>query len=104
ASAATRGSPYRMVCSKDSGEARMLDFANFSDASRPAPTGGLRRETVDYSRVELSRDADARQKLARRLSAIGRFVEKALHQPQDIEGVVADDRIYLVQARPQPGL
>jgi phosphoenolpyruvate synthase/pyruvate phosphate dikinase len=64
----------------------------------------LRRETVDYSRVELSRDATARQVLGRRLAAIGRFVEKAFEQPQDIEGVVAGNRISLVQTRPQPGL
>ncbi|HWW00828.1 MAG TPA: PEP/pyruvate-binding domain-containing protein [Candidatus Acidoferrum sp.] len=104
ASAATRGTPYRMVCDKDSGKATILAFANFSTASQPGPTGGLRRETVDYSRVELSRDATARHRIGLRLAAIGGFVEKALQQPQDIEGVVAGNRIFLVQTRPQPGL
>jgi phosphoglucan,water dikinase len=104
ASAATHGSPYRLVCDKASGVATTLAFANFSEALRPNPGGGLRHETVDYSRVDLSRDPGARQKLGRRLAAIGRFVEEALQRPQDIEGVVAGDRIWLVQARPQPGL
>jgi phosphoglucan, water dikinase len=104
ASAATRGSPYRLVCGKSSGAVTTLAFANFSQTSQPNPAGGLRHETVDYSRVDLSRDASARQKLGQRLAAIGRFVEQALQRPQDIEGVVAGDRIWLVQARPQPGL
>jgi phosphoglucan, water dikinase len=104
ASAAIRGSPYRLVCDKASGAATTLAFANFSQASQPNPGGGLRHETADYSRVDLSRDASARQKLGRRLAPIGRFVEEALQRPQDIEGVVVGDRIWLVQARPQPGL
>jgi phosphoglucan,water dikinase len=82
----------------------MLAFANFSEASRPSATAGLRRETIDYSLVKLSRDSEARKQLGRRLAAIGHFVEKALQQPQDIEGAVAGDSIFLVQARPQPGV
>jgi phosphoglucan,water dikinase len=101
--AATRGNPYRMVCDKHTGTTTMLAFANFSAASRPEPAGGVRRETVNYAAIELSRDVGARQRLGKRLAAIGRFVEESLQQPQDIEGVVAGDRIYLVQARPQPG-
>jgi phosphoglucan,water dikinase len=104
ASAAISGSPYRMVGDKNSGATTMLAFANLSQASRPNPEGGLRRETVDYSRVELSRDETARKALGRRLTEIGRFVQAALQRPQDIEGVVAGDRIYLVQTRAQQGL
>jgi phosphoglucan, water dikinase len=104
ASAAIRGSPYRMVCDKHSGSATMLAFANFSQASLPNPGGGLRRETVDYSRVNLSRDASTRQRLGQRLAEVGHFVEEALQKPQDIEGAVVNKQIYLVQARPQPGL
>lgn len=104
ASAATRGNPFRLVCDKISGATTTLALANFSQALQPHPEGGLRRETVDYSRVTLSCDASARQRLGRRLAAMGLFVEEAWQQPQDIEGVVAGERIYLVQARPQPGL
>ena len=104
ASATTRGSPYRLVCDKQSGAVVTLAFANFSQASHPSPEGGLRRETVDYSRIALSFDADARARLGQRLSAIGSFVEQALGKPQDLEGAVVKGQIYLVQARPQPGL
>jgi phosphoglucan,water dikinase len=81
-----------------------LAFANFSCALRPAAAGAFRRQIVDYSQVELSRSSEARAKLGRRLSAIGRFLEEALHHPQDVEGVLVADDIFLVQTRPQQGL
>jgi phosphoenolpyruvate synthase/pyruvate phosphate dikinase len=39
--------------------------------------------------------------LGKRLAEVGHFVEKALQKPQDIEGAVVNNRIFLVQARPQ---
>jgi phosphoglucan,water dikinase len=92
-----------MLCDKETGAATMLAFANFSEAIWPNPAGGLIRKTVDYSEVELSRDTALRKTLGRRLAAISRFVEKALKTPQDIEGALVGDEIYLVQARPQQG-
>ena len=47
---------------------------------------------------------NARKRLGNRLSSIAQVVEKALQKPQDIEGVVVGEEIYLVQARPQQGL
>jgi phosphoglucan,water dikinase len=104
ASGAVRGNPYRFVCDKESGTLRTLAFANFSQALRPAAAGGLLRETVDYSRIPVSCDAEARKELGGRLARIGRQVEEALEGPQDIEGAVVGDEIYLVQARAQQGL
>jgi phosphoglucan, water dikinase len=104
ASAATRGSPYRVVCRKDADQQTVLAFANFSQASWPDPVTGLQRVTVDYSQVELSRDPGALKRLGWRLATVGRFVEEALPQPQDIEGAVVKGQIYLVQTRPQVGL
>ena len=104
ASAAIRGNPYRMLCDKESGAATILAFANFSQAIWANPSGGLIRKTVDYSQIELSRDGDAQKTLGRRLAAISRFVENALHKPQDIEGAIVGREIYLVQARPQQGV
>ena len=103
-SGATRGNPYRLVCDKGSGQARMLAFANFSSGLRPRADGGLARETIDYSTVPFSRDAELRRKLGRRLSAVGRLIEAAFGAPQDIEGAVVGNDIWLVQARPQQGL
>ena len=104
ASAARSGSPYRLVCDRSSGAVATLAFGNFSEALWPDPAGGLRRQIVDYSRVPLSLRPEARQDLGRRLAAIAQFVEAAFHLPQDIEGVVKGDEIYLVQSRPQTGL
>ena len=104
ASAATRGNPYRLVCNRDSGAVSTLAFASFSDALWPDPAGGLRRTKLDYSRVPLSLEPETREKLGRRLAVIAQFVETAFHQPQDIEGVVKGDDIYLVQSRPQQGI
>ena len=103
ASAAVRGTPYRLLCNKDNGAVRTLAFASFSQALRTSPDGGMMPNPVDYSKVELSLSADARQKLGQRLAAIGRFVEEALGKPQDIEGAVVGNEIYLVQSRPQQG-
>ena len=104
ASAAARGNPYRLVCDAVSGAVTTLAFANFSDALWPDPAGGSRREKVDYSRVRLSLEPPARTQLGCRLAALARFVESAFHAPQDIEGVVKGEEIYLVQSRPQQGL
>ena len=104
ASVATRGNPWRLVCHKDTGTVRVLAFASFSEAIQPAPGGGVTRRTVDYSHIGLSCDGEARTRLGRRLAAIGRVVEETFGKPQDIEGAVAGDDIFLVQARPQQGL
>ena len=73
----------------------------------PSPTGlseKLSREILDYSKINLSRDPATLESLGRRLCRIGTFVERALGKPQDIEGAIVQDKIYLVQARPQQGL
>ncbi|NVM20951.1 MAG: TIM barrel protein [Desulfobacterales bacterium] len=103
ASGQTPGTPYRMACNKHTGDVRMAAFASFSHAIWPDGAGGLIRKAVDYSRIGLSRDEDFRNYLGRRLGSIGRFVEDALGGPQDMEGLVLGDGIYLVQSRPQHG-
>jgi len=104
ASAGEHGSPYRFICDKSSGATTTLALANFSHALRPDPAGGVRRAVVDYSQISLSCDGDARKQLGKRLAASARFVEEALQKPQDIEGAVVGDEIFLVQSRPQQGL
>ena len=81
----------------------MLAFANFSHAIWPDRAGGLLRRTLDYSKVGLSLEAGMRHRLGGQLAAIALLVEDAFGQPQDIEGLVVGDHIYLVQSRPQQG-
>jgi phosphoglucan,water dikinase len=103
-SATNEGSPYRLTCDKQSGAATLLAFANFSQATRSNRGGGLRRETIDYSQIRLSREPRGLEQLAGSLCRVGSYVESAFGSPQDIEGVILKQQIYLVQARPQQGL
>ena len=82
----------------------MPAFASFSYAIWPGPSGNLIQKTVDYSRIGLSKDKVFRNRLGGHLGAIGRFVEDSEGIPQDIEGLVLEDKIYLVQSRPQQGV
>ena len=104
ASAAVPGSPYRIVCQKGSGDVGVLSFANISYALEPGLNSGVNRRLLDYSKIRLSTDRELVANLGGRLAAVARFVEDALHGPQDVEGAVTGDQIYLVQSRPQQGL
>lgn len=95
------GNPYRIVFNKRTGRARTLNLASFSHAVVPDVQDGLAHRVLDYSRVVLSFDDAFRDRLAGRLSRIGKDVEDAMGRPQDIEGVVQDERITLVQTRAQ---
>ncbi|MGO9016625.1 MAG: PEP/pyruvate-binding domain-containing protein [Dissulfurispiraceae bacterium] len=103
AAAGESGVPYRIVCNKQTKKVRMLAFASFSHALWPGHSGGIIMKTIDYSDISLSENRTYRNLIARRLGSIGQFVEKALGHPQDIEGVVSGDEIYLVQSRAQQG-
>jgi phosphoglucan,water dikinase len=104
ASAASRGTPYRLVCNKKSAEVQTLAFANFSYALRAGSAGGVKQELLDYSQVPLSRESGLRRDMGWRLARIGACVENEFGKAQDIEGAIAGDRIFLVQSRPQQGL
>jgi phosphoglucan,water dikinase len=104
ASAANAGSPYRMICDKQSGSVRVLAFANFSRGLQASYASGIHRATLDYSKIEFSREPESLEKCGRQLSTIGSCVEQDFGAAQDIEGVLVKDGFYLVQARPQQGL
>ena len=103
AAAGASGVPYRIVCNKQTKEVRMLAFASFSHALWPGPSWGTIMKTIDYSDISLSENRTYRNLMGRRLGSIGQFVENALGHPQDIEGVVSGDEVYLVQSRAQQG-
>ncbi len=101
ASAGAPGVPYRIVFNKQTKQARILAFASFSHALWPGPSGGIIMSTLDYSGISLSENRAYRDLMGRRLGSIGQFVEKTLGLPQDIEGVVLRDEVFLVQSRVQ---
>ncbi len=103
-SGAVRGCPYRLVCDKASGEHVMRAFASFSRAQYPAPAGGFASRLLDYSRVAFSYDGETRRRFARQVTAISRVLESAFGTALDVEGAVAEGQLWLLQARPQPGI
>jgi hypothetical protein len=104
ASANVPGTPYRLVCDRKTGTARLMGCASFSVALRPTSQGGAGQERLDYSRVPLSADRGAAPRLGKRLGALAAFLEQGLGRPQDVEGVCIAEEIHVVQARPQQGL
>jgi phosphoenolpyruvate synthase/pyruvate phosphate dikinase len=119
-SGAAAGSPYRLVYNKKSSRVETTTFASFDRAILPISgsmpkssststsgfisDSGLTSRPIDYSRVGLSTDRSYRVDLCRRLGKVGAHIEKRLERAQDVEGVVCEDRIYVVQSRAQQGL
>ena len=104
--AAARGTPWRLSLGKINGEVGTVAFANFSEEMvvlQAGPADGeVIRLTVDYSKEPLTVDSVFRQQIGRRLCAIGFFLEQKFGCPQDIEGCLVGNDIFIVQSRPQP--
>ena len=121
---AESGSPWRLSVDRATGSVEVSSFANLSrallpsggssggpsssDAPSSSPPSSLSWRCVDYSRQPLSLDAVARGRLARKLLAAGLALESSFGGPQDVEGCLPagleeDGKIWIVQARPQPG-
>ncbi|GJP30882.1 hypothetical protein CLOM_g7209 [Closterium sp. NIES-68] len=124
----TRGTAWRFAVGKSDSSVRILAFANFSEKIIMAPAaagvsagrnagatsgggggaavaaagGGVVMQAVDYSGQLLSTSPDAQVVLAKKLAAVGSFLEDRFGTPQDIEGCVVGDKIFVVQSRPQP--
>lgn len=102
----TRGSPWRIAGNKFDGSTKTLAFANFSEElvvlNEDLADGNVKRQTVDYSTKPLSTDTEFREKIGQQLATIGFFLEQKFGAPQDVEGCIVGQKIYIVQARPQP--
>ena len=79
----------------------MMAFADFSKALWADSKEGMIAKLVNYSACSLSINEKVRTRMAKRLAAIGRLVENTFGSPQDIEGAIVGDTIWLVQSRPQ---
>ncbi|KAJ8449699.1 hypothetical protein Cgig2_001355 [Carnegiea gigantea] len=102
----TRGTPWRLSAGKLDGAVTTLAFANFSEellVSRAGPADGeVIRLTVDYSKQPLTVNPIFRRQLGQRLCAVGHFLERKFGCPQDVEGCLVGNDVYIVQTRPQP--
>ncbi|XP_059293614.1 phosphoglucan, water dikinase, chloroplastic [Lycium ferocissimum] len=102
----TRGTPWRLSTGKFDDTVRTLAFANFSEelvvgGNSPAD-GEVIHLTVDYSKKPLTTDPVFRRQLGQRLGAVGFYLERKFGSPQDVEGCLVGNEIFIVQSRPQP--
>jgi len=98
----SRGDPWRVEVDLATGDATTTAFGGVGMARVYQPHLGLRDEAVDYSKQELSLDAGARERLCRRLAAVGAALEAEFGGPQNVEGCLVGDDVYVFQSRPQP--
>ncbi|KAJ6723643.1 PHOSPHOGLUCAN WATER DIKINASE CHLOROPLASTIC [Salix koriyanagi] len=102
----TRGTPWRLSCGKFDGHVRTLAFANFSEemvvSSAGPADGDVICLTVDYSKKPLTVDPAFRHQLGQQLCSVGYFLEREFGSPQDVEGCLVGEDIFVVQTRPQP--
>jgi len=89
-----------VICRSDSnGE----DLENFAGAGLydSFMTNGVSTHTVNYANEPLLWDASFCTSLGGKLAGVAKTLETLLGAPQDIEGAVVGDVVYLLQARPQ---
>ena len=100
------GTPWRLEIDRASRDVDVMAYANHGTAFRcryGAPTfGKVTVEAVDYTRQELSTDANARARLGERLLKVATELESTLGCAQDVEGGFRGDELVIVQSRPQP--
>ena len=79
------------------------DLAGYAGAGlyESVPVTAPRRLRLDYAADPLLWDRERLDRLLGRLIRLGETIESAFGGPQDIEGAVAGDELYVVQARPQ---
>ena len=84
-----------------------LSSTSMDDSSGSSSDGGGRvyecaTRVIDYSRQQLSVSSDARVALGRQIGAVASCMERAFGGPQDVEGCLVGEELYVVQTRPQP--
>jgi phosphoglucan,water dikinase len=98
ASPKQRGSPYRMIYNKEKNTVEILNYASFSYYIKD----GIENVFIKYRNLRLSTDDDYLKSIGISLGRIGVYLENSLDRtPQDIEGGILNDKIYLMQTRPQ---
>ena len=98
-------------CCHGAGKTEVKCFANFShallatkgaDGKGSAEAGTYRKVVLDYSKQALTTDTGKQQSTGQSLGKLGQSLEQHFGGPQDVEGAIQNDQIYVVQTRPQP--
>ena len=87
------GSPYRLRIRRGDRSHRLTAHASYPDALVVGPGGRTERRVARYPEI-------AWQSLAERLGGLAELFESALGGPQDVEGAVVGDELWVVQSRP----
>ena len=85
-----RGTPWRLRVCKGSLVVEILSFANFSGVGE-----------LDYSELAYTKDPQSLVDLGIKLCKLGVSLEEAFGEPQDIEGAIVGEKVFIVQSRPQ---
>jgi phosphoglucan, water dikinase len=98
ASAKQRGSPYKIVYKKNEDQIIITNYASFSFSIK----NGINQQVISYKDEKLSNDDEYLHNIGSRLGKISIELESFFNGvPQDVEGCVYNDQIYLMQTRPQ---
>jgi phosphoglucan,water dikinase len=92
-SATGEGSPYRLHIRRKERTHRLSAHASYPDAWVIGLAGRIERRVARYSEV-------AWRSLAERLADLGELLESTLGGPQDVEGAVVGDELWVLQSRP----
>jgi phosphoglucan,water dikinase len=92
-SATLEGSPYRLHIRLSDKRYRLTAHASYPDALVLGPAGTIERRRARYSEI-------AWEPLAGRLADLAELLESELGGPQDVEGAIVGDELWVVQSRP----
>jgi phosphoglucan,water dikinase len=82
----------------------VLDYGKQVGASQPSVLHASQQPRVEtYGAPQaLSVDDARRERVGKQLARVGAALEEAFGGPQDVEGALTGDELYIVQTRPQP--
>jgi phosphoglucan,water dikinase len=102
ASATGEGSPFRMHLQREGTELRLVAHSSYLEARTVDAAGHVVDQLVHPSHVRFGEDRAWREQLAARLREVALALEHEMGGPQDVEGAVVGDEIWVLQSRPAP--
>lgn len=93
--------PRPLICRSDSSGEDLEGFSGAGLYDSFTTAGAVARSMVEYSTEPLLWEEDFRSDMCDKLAKVATAVEAAMGGPQDIEGAIVDDILYLLQTRPQ---
>lgn len=90
-----------LICRSDSNGEDLEGFAGAGLYDSFSTAGGVATSAVDYGGEQLLWDGGFQGALCDKLARVASALEAAMGGPQDVEGAVVGDTVYLLQARPQ---